>query len=80
MSRGTYDIPGGPNENVTSREPVIWLHGNMLDYIKRPGLTLNASINIEHFEYPSVNIVGKVEGTDPVLKKRICSVQRSPGS
>lgn len=69
MSRGTYDIAGGAAENATARPPVIWLHGSALDLIKRPGLTLHTSINIEHYEYPSVNVVGVIAGTDPLLKK-----------
>lgn len=69
MSRGTYDIEGGPNQNVTAKPPVIWLHSNALNYIQRSGLVLNATINIEHFEYPSVNIVAKINGTDEALAK-----------
>ncbi len=68
-SRGTYDIAGGINENVTSRPPILWLHSSAIDFIKRAGLTLHASINIEHFEYPSVNVVGKIDGTDAALRK-----------
>jgi hypothetical protein len=68
LSRGTYDIAGGTGQNVTARPPVFWLHSNAIDFIKRSGLTLNTSINIEHYEYPSVNIVGKIDGTDPALK------------
>jgi hypothetical protein len=69
MSRGTYDIAGGPNENVTAKPPVIWLHNNALNYIQKESLVLSATINIEHFEYPSVNIIGKIEGTDKALSK-----------
>ena len=67
MSRGLYDITGGPNENTTAKAPVIWLHGNAADLVKRPGVILHANINVERFEYPSVNIVGKIAGIDPVL-------------
>jgi hypothetical protein len=67
ITRGLYDIEGGPNEKTTAKPPVIWLHHDALDLLKQPGLTLNATINIERFEYPSVNVVGKVKGTDPAL-------------
>ena len=67
MSRGLYDIAGGPNDRTTTRPPVIWLHGNAINFIKRPGLTLHTNINIERFEYPSVNVVGKIAGTDAAL-------------
>ncbi len=69
MSRGLYDIEGGPNAFAVPRIPVVWLHGNNIDWVKSEGAVLKASIHVEHFEYPSVNIVGKIEGTDPVLSK-----------
>jgi Zn-dependent M28 family amino/carboxypeptidase len=31
-------------------------------------LDCKANLVVEHYPYPSVNIVGKIEGTDPVLK------------
>ena len=69
MSRGLYDIEGGVNAFPISRIPVFWLHGNNGDQVKKEGATLNATINVEHFEYPSVNIIGKIDGTDPQLSK-----------
>lgn len=67
MSRGLYDIEGGPNEKVTTKVPVIWLHNNAIDFIKRPGLMLHVNINIERFEYPSVNVIGRIDGRDQKL-------------
>jgi len=69
MSRGLYDIVGGPNANVTAKVPVLWLHSDALAWIQNEGLTLNAMINVERFEYPEVNVVGVIPGTDPVLSK-----------
>jgi hypothetical protein len=69
MSRGVYDIEGGSNATVTEKAPVIWLHSSALDWIKNGDANLNAVITVEHFEYPSVNIVAKVEGTDPQQSK-----------
>ena len=69
VTRGLYDIAGGPNEKVTAKAPVIWLHNSELNFVQQQGLQLNALINVEHFEYPSVNIIGVIEGTDPILKK-----------
>lgn len=68
MSRGLYDIEGGPSATVAPRIPVLWLHGKNINWIKREGATLITVINIEHFEYPSVNVIGKIDGTDPILK------------
>lgn len=67
MSRGTYDIEGGPNAVAVPRAPVLWLHSNAMDWLKSGGHTIHAMINVEHFEYPSVNIVARVKGTDAVL-------------
>ena len=69
MSRGLYDIEGGPNAVAIPGIPVLWLHSTNIDWVKNDGATLNATINVEHFEYPSVNIIGKIEGTDPQLSK-----------
>lgn len=67
--RGTYDIDGGPNQYATARVPVFWLHAKNEAFVNTPGAILQATINVEHFEYPSVNIIGKIDGTDPVLSK-----------
>ena len=69
MSRGSYDIEGGPTASAILRIPVLWIHGRNIDWVKNEGTVLNIVINIEHFEYPSVNVVGKINGTDPNLSK-----------
>jgi len=69
MSRGLYDIEGGVNTGVTPKPPVLWLHPSALEEVKRAGASLSATISIDHFLYPSVNIVASIEGNDPVLKK-----------
>lgn len=68
LTRGIYDIEGGPNAVVSAKPPVLWLHAGAEDFVKASG-ALNATIQTESFLYPSVNIVAKIEGTDPVLKK-----------
>jgi Peptidase family M28 len=50
------------------KAPIMWLHSNATEWIRNEGLTLNASLIMESFTYPSVNIIGKVEGNDSVLK------------
>ena len=67
MSRGLYDVEGGPNTTVTPKAPVLWVHSNMANQLQN-GATLTANINIETFDYPSVNVIGKIEGTDARLK------------
>jgi Zn-dependent M28 family amino/carboxypeptidase len=34
-------------------------------------------LKVENFDYPSVNVIAKVDGTDPKLKEK-CVIQRSP--
>ena len=69
FKRGTYDIEGGANANVTSTVPVLWLHSNMKQTLQKNDAQLNANIIIEQFDYPSVNIIGKINGTDAQLSK-----------
>ncbi len=68
LERGRYDLPGGPNTRVFSQAPTVWLPANALEWVKQPGQQFTNVVNVESFNYPSVNIVAKVPGTDPVLK------------
>ena len=47
--------------------PVLWVHGSAKKDLENGTALLRANIIIERFEYPSVNIIGKIQGTDPVL-------------
>ncbi|HEY4109334.1 M28 family metallopeptidase [Puia sp.] len=66
---GTYSLEGDPGEKVADRQPVIWLHASATEWVKTPGHTLNVKLLVDHFEYPSVNVIGIADGKDPVLKK-----------
>ncbi len=68
FKRGSYDIDGGPNENVTATVPVIWLHAGAKKELQDNNGTIKANIIVSKYPYPSVNIVGKVSGTDSKLK------------
>ncbi len=65
---GTYDIDGGPRENVTTTVPVFWLHANAREKLQQKNAHLKANLSTIKYPYPSVNIVGAIEGTDPQLK------------
>ncbi len=69
FKRGTYDIEGGPNSFVTATVPVLWVRSNMKNQLQQPGAKLSANIIIDRFDYPSVNIIGKINGTDKELAK-----------
>ena len=68
MTRGLYDIEGTVNPMATSKLPAMWIHANNIEWVKNePALKLQ--INVDHFEYPSVNVVGKIEGLDSKLSR-----------
>ncbi len=69
LSRGLYDIEGGPNAMVTAKVPVIWLHSGVINGEQSNGVMLTVNIAVETFDYPSVNIIGEIDGTDAALKK-----------
>lgn len=66
--RGSYDIDGGPNENVTTTVPVLWLHADAKKQVQGNTAMLNAMLVVSKYPYPSVNVVGVVAGTDAKLK------------
>ena len=68
FERGTYDIQGGANENLSTTVPVFWLHANMKNILQQNNSTLKTNIIVSKFGYPSVNVVGKIDGTDAKLK------------
>ena len=68
FKRGNYDIDGGANVNVTTKVPVIWLHANAKQDLLQNNAMIKANLIVSKYGYPSVNIVGKIEGTDAKLK------------
>jgi len=67
---GTFDIEGGARAAAPkAAPPIMWLHPDAGEWIKTEGLELHASLRVESFTYPSVNIIGKIPGTDPILSK-----------
>jgi hypothetical protein len=68
FKRGSYDIEGGPNTLVNTTVPVIWLHQSSKSSIANAQGNFVANLIVEKYPYPSVNIVGKINGTDPILK------------
>jgi Zn-dependent M28 family amino/carboxypeptidase len=68
FKRGSYDIEGGPNTSVNTKVPVLWVHKNAKNIFENGGLNIEANLIVEKYPYPSVNIIGKIAGTDPTLK------------
>lgn len=67
LTRGSYDVEGGPNTSTSAKPPVFWIHADAAGLVKN-NPTLSVHLTVERFEYPSVNIIAKLDGTDPVLK------------
>jgi hypothetical protein len=66
MTRGIYGVEG-VREKVEVGIPVFWIKQENENWVKNnPEISLN--IQTETYKYPSVNIIGKIEGTDPKLK------------
>ncbi len=68
FKRGTYDIESGPNAQVNTTVPVLWLHQNAKADLNTNNASVEANLIVEKYPYPSVNIVGKIMGTDPTIK------------
>jgi Peptidase family M28 len=68
FKRGTYDIDGGANVDVTTTVPVMWLHAKAKKDLESNTATLKANLIVSKYPYPSLNVVGKIEGTDAKLK------------
>jgi hypothetical protein len=80
QARGAYDVVGGaprfvrpPNPGQPAAPPaptpvpILLVHQRELPAL-RDGQTADIRLRAESFEYPSVNVIGVVRGTDPVLR------------
>lgn len=69
MERGVYGIEGYRDKiPVPARMPVFWLHNDQLEFLKSTKENLKAEVVSETYKYPSVNVIGKIEGTDALLR------------
>lgn len=69
LGRGLYDIDGGLNVSVTTKIPVIWLPASFAKEVQESAKHIRIDVSVERFQYPSVNVVAKAEGTGTELKK-----------
>ncbi|GAC1603324.1 MAG: M28 family metallopeptidase [Hymenobacter sp.] len=67
--RGRFSLPGAASTQVVSTPPVIWLPTSAKDWVQQAGQQFSTDLKVESFQYPSVNIVAKVPGTDAHLKQ-----------
>ncbi len=68
LKRGRNGIKDFRNK-IIKDVPIFWVHKKESSFLKDNKLTLNAEIGVQLFKYPSANLIGKIEGTDPELKK-----------
>ena len=75
QARGRYDVVGGvPRFSRGGRAarpeptPVLLVHRAALGALRADGQTAEIHVGMESFEYPSVNVIGAVPGTDPALR------------
>ena len=76
FKRGSYDLNGEINQNINARSaqsimstvPVIWLHGSAKKELQSNPSTINMNLQMSEYLYPSVNVAGMIQGTDPELK------------
>lgn len=66
MTRGVYGIDG-MRDKVEKGIPVMWIKKENISWVaNNPKISIN--LQTESYLYPSVNLIGKIEGTDPKLK------------
>lgn len=78
MERGRYGIDTiagtsyWPDPRASTRRPasptILWVPSTQLPTLRR-SQRLVAAMSTENYLYPSVNLVGRIKGTDPVLAK-----------
>ena len=66
--RGRYGLPGDPNVAAATAAPTLLLPSSALSWVQQAGQQFVADLRTESFQYPSVNIVATVPGTDAQLK------------
>jgi len=70
LARGRYALDTLRTSAATgpTNVPVLWVRRAMLPALQAPNQRLQAHLFTESFSYPSVNVVAKVQGTDPARR------------
>ena len=64
---GSYGIEELQSSN-TDTIPIILASKRLADTFSKESAYFKADLKVEYFDYPSVNVIAKAEGTDPILK------------
>ncbi|MDB5233343.1 MAG: peptidase [Hymenobacter sp.] len=67
--RGRYGLPGDATLKVLDTPPIMLLPETAKDWVQQAGQQLVVDLKVETYQYPSVNIVAKVPGTDARLRQ-----------
>jgi hypothetical protein len=67
MKEGTYAIED-TQQGSANEPPVILVTQKWADALQKSGASVSLDLKVNHFDYPSANVVAKAEGTDAQLK------------
>ncbi|RTY71174.1 M28 family peptidase [Flavobacterium sp. LB2P53] len=65
---GSYGIEGAQSSTAAT-VPIILASKQLKNMFSKQGAYLKTTLKVENFDYPSINVVAKVDGTDPKLKE-----------
>jgi hypothetical protein len=69
--RGTFAREEGQPLVIPSRAPTLLVRGGFASSFSRAGARLEARLAVDHFTFPSVNVIGRVPGRDPALAGQV---------
>ena len=71
LSRGTYGLDTGSVSRPRVAPPVLLVRRSLGDALRAPGSRIALDLHVDSYSYPSVNIIGRVRGTDPKLRDEV---------
>ena len=71
VQRGSYAIEDGSEARIASTAPIMLVRSALQPVVSATGARLDARLAVDRFEYPSVNVIARVRGSDPRLRGQI---------
>jgi hypothetical protein len=71
FEEGSYQIENSPVSSPAAQPPIpiVLVTATVGSALQQSGAQVNANLILESFKYPSVNVVAKAKGRDPILNK-----------
>jgi hypothetical protein len=69
--RGSYALEDGSAARIPTGAPTLLVRSSARSMMAAAGARLQARLTVDQFEYPSVNVVGRVRGSDPALRGQV---------